>query len=67
MIHIVKIDDKTPAGKKIIKELRKYDKVVTFEDPADTGIKPERYVTGEEFRKTVKENLRKKFAEDDHM
>jgi len=67
MIHTVRIDDKTPTGKKILNELRKYSKVVTFEDPNVTGVIPEGYVTGEEFRKTVKENLRKKFTEDGNI
>jgi len=67
MIHTVKIDDKTPTGKRIINELRKHRKVVEFENPAVTGIIPEGYVTSEEFRETIKENLRKKFAQDGNL
>ena len=90
MIYTVKIDDKTPTGKRIITELRKHRKVVEFENPAVTEIVPEGYMTSEEFktesrkdldevcqkhgitgyvtsvefRASVKENLRKKFAQD---
>ena len=67
MIHTVKIDDTTRNGKKIIKDLRRYRKGVVFENPAETGIIPEGYVTSEEFRKTVKENLLKKFAENGNL
>ena len=67
MIHTVKIDDSTRNGKKIITDLRRYRKGVEFENPAVTGIFPEGYVTSEEFRKTVKENLLKKFSENGNL
>jgi len=67
MIHTVKIDDSTRNGKKIITDLRRYRKGVEFENPAETGIVPEGYVTSEEFRKTVKENLLKKFSENGNL
>jgi hypothetical protein len=67
MIHTVKIDDTTRNGKKIINDLRRYRKGVEFENPAVTGVVPEGYVTSEEFRKTVKENLLKKFSEDGNL
>ena len=67
MIHTVKIDDTTRNGKKIINDLRRYRKGVVFENPADTGIVPEGYVTSEEFRKKVKENLEKKFSENGNL
>ena len=67
MIHTVKIDDTTRNGKKIIKDLRRYRKGIVFENPAETGVIPEGYVTSEEFRKTVKENLLKKFAENGNL
>ncbi len=67
MIHTVKIDDKTPTGKRLIDELRKHRKIVEFENPAETGVIPEGYVTSEEFRETVKENLRKKFDHDGNL
>lgn len=57
MIYTVKIDDKTPTGKRIINDLRKHKKVVEFENPAETGIIPEGYVTGDEFESQVKENI----------
>ena len=67
MIHTLKIDDSTRNGKKIIKDLRRYRKGVEFENPAVTGVIPEGYVTSEEFRKTVKENLLKKFSENGNL
>jgi len=67
MIHTVKIDDSTRNGKKIITDLRRYRKGVEFENPTETGIVPEGYVTSEEFRKTVKENLLKKFSENGNL
>jgi len=33
MIHTIKIDDKTPTGKRLITELRKHNKEVKLEDP----------------------------------
>ncbi len=57
MIHTVKIDDKTPTGKRLINELRKHHKIVEFENPAETGVIPEGYVTGDEFENQVKENI----------
>lgn len=67
MIHTIKIDDTTRNGKKILNDLRRYKKGVEFENPAVTGIIPEGYVTSEEFRKIVKENLVKKFSEDGNL
>ena len=67
MIHTVKIDDSTRNGKKIITDLRRYRKGVEFENPTETGIVPEGYVTSEEFRETVKENLLKKFSENGNL
>ena len=57
MIHTVKIDDNTRNGKKIMTDLRRYRKGVEFENPADIGVVPEGYVTGDEFEKQVKENI----------
>lgn len=67
MIYTVKIDDKTPTGKRIINDLRKHKNVVEFENPAVTGVIPEGYVTGDEFARQVKENLRMKFAQDGNL
>jgi len=67
MIHTVKIDDTTRNGKKIISDLRRFRKGVEFENPALTGNLPEGYVTSKVFRETVKENLKKKFAENGNL
>ena len=66
IIHPVKIDDTTRNGKKIINDLRRYRKGVEFENPAETGIVPEGYVTSEEFRKIVKEKVQK-FCDDNEI
>lgn len=66
MIHTVKIDDTTRNGKKILKDLRRYRKGIVFENPAETGVIPEGYVTSEEFRKIVKEKVQK-FCEDNEI
>src|ERR1035437_920883 len=66
MIHTVKIDDKTPTGKRLINELRKHRKIVEFENPTETGIVPEGYMTSEEFRIESRKDLDelcKKYAE----
>ena len=57
MIHTVKTEDKTPIGKRLIKELRKHSKVVGFENPSANGIIPKGYVTGDEFENKVKEKI----------
>jgi len=45
MIHSVKTEDTISNGKKIRKDLRRYHKGVEFENPAETVIVPEGYVT----------------------
>ena len=57
MIHTVKIDDTTRNGKKIITDLRRYRKGVEFENPAETGIVPEGYMTSDEFSDRSKKDL----------
>jgi len=59
----VRIDDSTPTGKRLIKELHRYRKVVKFDNPAVTGIVPEGYVTGDEFERIVIEKLTNSFKE----
>jgi len=57
MIHTVKIDDSTSIGKKIIKDLRRFRNVVIFENQIMNDISLDEYVTAEEFRTAVKENI----------
>jgi hypothetical protein len=57
MTYNVKIDGSTPTGKKIIKDLRRHPKTVKFENPAETGVVPEGYMTGEEFWDLAKKDL----------
>ena len=57
MIHTVRIDDTTRNGKKALNDLRRYQNGVEFENPADKGVAPEGYVTGDEFEKQVNEKI----------
>ena len=59
MIHTIKIDDKTPTGKRLIDELRKYRKVVVLEKPSQAEGTPEGYMTRDEFFLGIKEELKK--------
>ncbi len=52
----VRINSKTPRGKQLLKELKRYPKTVKFDNPAESGIVPEGYVTAEEFRKIAMED-----------
>lgn len=63
MTVTVKINTDTPRGKALVKELRRYPKTVTFENPAETGIVPEGYMTLEEFRIEAKKSLTKILTE----
>jgi hypothetical protein len=59
MIHTVKIDDRIPSGKRIIKDLRRFRKVVKFENPIVDGNPPVGYLTSEEFWAKSKESVDK--------
>ena len=56
MIHIIKIDDSSPTGKRIINDLRKHPKVVKFEKTGLTGDVPEGYLTGKSFFRELRKN-----------
>jgi len=58
MIYTVKINDSTPTGKRIINDLRRHPKTVEFEKPADNGVPPEGYMTGDEFFSGIKKELK---------
>jgi hypothetical protein len=51
MIHIVKINDESTTGKRLISNLRKHPKDVQFEDQIQNSKVREGYYTLEEFRK----------------
>jgi hypothetical protein len=57
MIHTVKIDDTTAAGKRFMHDFRRVRKGIAFENHAVTGDMPEGYMTGEEFVRSVKEDI----------
>jgi hypothetical protein len=57
MIHTVKIDDTTIAGKRFMRDFRHVRKGIEFENPAVRGNAPEGYMTGEEFVRSVKEDI----------
>ena len=63
MIHTVKINDNTPNGKRIVRELRSNYKEVEFVSSTANSIVPEGYMTGDEFRKNVKSKIRKHYQE----
>ena len=63
MIHIVKINDNTPNGKRIIEDLRKNYKDVEFVDSTINQNVPEGYMTSDEFRKNVKSKIQKHYQE----
>jgi len=63
MIHTIKVDDSSTTGKKLIKDLRRFRKVVKFENPAITGIPPEGYLTGDEFENSLKEEIHQYYNE----
>ena len=58
MTVTVKIDNSTARGKALIKELQRYPKTVTFENPAETGIVPEGYMTSKDFWKLQEEKTK---------
>jgi len=63
MIHIVKINDSIPSGKRLIEELRRHPKAVEFENQTTEGVIPEGYLTGEEFVKRGKEKILKYYKD----
>ncbi len=69
MIHTIRIDDSTAVGAKLINELRHYPQNVEFETNtvAEPFQIPEGYMSSEEFRKTVKEDLLKRLKEDGYL
>ena len=56
----VRINEKSPTGMRIIKNLRRHSKVVNFETP-DTA--PDGYLTGDEFERRCMENISKFYHE----
>ncbi len=67
MIHIAYIDDSTPKGQTIIKQLQKETKVVRFNNPANTSILPDGYMTSADFRTEVKQGLKSKLKENGYL
>jgi hypothetical protein len=58
MIHTVKIDDTTVAGKRFMRDFRRVRKGIEFENPAVSGDIPEGYMTGEEFWPIVEKDTK---------
>ncbi len=53
----VKINDESPTGKRILKDLhRRHKRIVSFEE---TGKVPEGYLSGDEFERRCIENVTK--------
>jgi hypothetical protein len=57
MIHTVKINDTTATGKRFMRDSHKVRKGIEFKNPVVTGKVPEGYMTGEEFVRSVKEDI----------
>jgi hypothetical protein len=56
----VKTDDKSPAGMRIIKDLRRHGRVVNFDVP---DVAPEGYLTGDEFERRCMDNISRFYHE----
>jgi len=63
MIHTVYIDDTTSAGKRFMNENQRQHKGIEFANPAITGIIPDGYMTGDEFERRVKDELKRLYKE----
>lgn len=63
MIHTVKINDETPTGKRILKNLRMQPSVVKFENSTMNSTPPEGYMSGDEFFSGIKKELMKRCKE----
>lgn len=61
MTVTVKIDTSTSRGKALVKELQRYPKTVKFENPVETGVVPEGYMTVEEFRDGMHKFIAKQY------
>ena len=66
MIHTVYIDDSSTKGKKLLDNLHKEREVVRFEKPINVDIL-NGYMTGPEFRATVKQGLINKLKSNGHL
>ncbi|MDO5664245.1 MAG: hypothetical protein Q4G63_03180 [Bacteroidia bacterium] len=53
----VKINTQTERGKQLIKQLKRYPKTVKFDNPAESEIVPEGYMTSDKFRVSVKRKI----------
>jgi len=59
MIHTVHLDDKQVDVRNLQKERRHFKQDVCFENPANSNVVPEGYMTIEEFRAEAKTSLTK--------
>jgi len=59
MIHTVHLDNKHVSGRKLLKEIHRYKQGASFENPANSNVTPEGYMTVEEFRTEAKISLTK--------
>ena len=66
MIHTVFIDDSSAKGKKLLLNLHKEKDVVRFERPLNSEI-INGYITGSEFRESVKQGLINKLKSDGRL
>lgn len=67
MIHIAYIDDSTLKGRTIIKKLQKETSVVRFNNPANSSVLPDDYMSGSDFRTEVKQGLKSKLKANGYL
>jgi hypothetical protein len=67
MIHTVHIDDIPVAGKRFITEFNRVHKGIEFDNPSIIDKIPEGSVSSEEFRRGVKEGLKKKLIKNGYL
>jgi hypothetical protein len=66
MIHTVYIDDSSAKGKELLHNLQKERGIVRFEKPINFDAL-DGYMTGSEFRATVKQGLINKLKSSGHL
>lgn len=67
MIHIAYIDDSTLKGRTIIKKLQKETSVVRFNNPPNSSVLPDDYMSGSDFRTEVKQGLKSKLKANGYL
>ena len=67
MIHIAYIDDSTPKGQTIIKQLQKETKIVRFINLGSASTLPDGYMSSADIRTEVKKDLKSKLKANGYL